>query len=149
MNTIYADEVISDLSKFYILLMLYDEPLHGYRILTKFKERVGKDISPSLVYPFLQQIEERGLVTSAEISRDERKRRIYRLTREGREACRRFLKQFSVLVSIAIEPSLEVCAHCGCKVYEGGHRETINGKETAFCCEHCASSYKEIVAREM
>ncbi|MBS7641407.1 hypothetical protein KEJ12_07205 [Candidatus Bathyarchaeota archaeon] len=45
-------------------------------------------------------------------------------------------------MSVAIEPSLEVCANCGCKVYEGGHREVINGKEMAFCCVHCAESYK-------
>ncbi len=52
-------------------------------------------------------------------------------------------KRFSELVSIAIEPSLYVCAHCGCKVYAGGYREFIDGKETAFCCMHCAHSYKE------
>jgi hypothetical protein len=47
------------------------------------------------------------------------------------------------LVSIAIEPSLYVCANFGCRVYEGGYREVIDGKETAFCCIHCAMSYKE------
>jgi hypothetical protein len=52
-------------------------------------------------------------------------------------------KRFADLVSIAIEPSLYVCAHCGCKVYEGAYREVINGEETAFCCVHCARSYKE------
>jgi hypothetical protein len=52
-------------------------------------------------------------------------------------------KRFAELVAIAIEPSLYVCAHCGCKVYEGGYHEVINGKEMAFCCMHCARSYKE------
>ena len=51
---------------------------------------------------------------------------------------------FAELVSIAIEPSLYVCAYCGCKVYEGGYGEVINGEETTVCCMHCAQSYKEI-----
>jgi hypothetical protein len=28
-------------------------------------------------------------------------------------------------------------------VYEGGYREVIDGKETTFCCMHCARSYKD------
>ncbi|NIQ06216.1 MAG: hypothetical protein GWO20_10990, partial [Candidatus Korarchaeota archaeon] len=48
------DELISDFSRFYILTILYEGPAHGYRILSKFKKRVGKEISPSLVYPFLR-----------------------------------------------------------------------------------------------
>lgn len=146
MNTCDLNEVISDLSKFYILILLHDKPLHGYRILSEFKKRVGKDISPSLVYPFLQEIEKRGLATSNEIREAKRKRKVYTLTRKGREVCRRFLKQFSVLISTAIEPSLEVCAHCGCKVYEGGYHEFIDGKETMFCCKSCADSYNELLS---
>jgi len=42
---------------------------------------------------------------------------------------------------VAIEPSLDVCAHCGCKIYEGGHREVIKGEELVFCCSHCAAPY--------
>ncbi len=37
--------------------------------------------------------------------------------------------------------SLMVCAHCGCKVYEGGHKEEIEGKDLMFCCHHCAHSF--------
>jgi hypothetical protein len=62
---------------------------------------------------------------------------------EGRELCTGLFKRFAELVAIAIEPSLYACAHCGCKVYEGGYHEVIDGKETAFCCMHCARSYKE------
>jgi len=41
---------------------------------------------------------------------------------------RNLFKRFSALVSVAIETSLAICANCGCKVYEGGYREIINGK---------------------
>jgi hypothetical protein len=73
----------------------------------------------------------------------EKERKIYKLTEEGMTLTNRLFKRFSNLVSVAIEPSLDVCAHCGCKIYEGGHREVIDGEELVFCCVHCAGSFKE------
>jgi hypothetical protein len=60
----------------------------------------------------------------------EKERKIFELTQAGRELCTDLFKRFAELVAIAIEPSLYVCAHCGCKVYEGGYREVIDGRET-------------------
>ena len=137
------DELISDFSRFYILTILYEGPSHGYSIISRFRKRVNKEVSPSLVYPFLQQLEEKGLVKHTIKPVGEKERKIFELTQAGRELCTDLFKRFAVLVAIAIEPSLYVCAHCGCKVYEGGYREVINGRETAFCCIHCANSYKE------
>jgi len=137
------DELLSDFSRFYILMILYEGPAHGYSILNHFKKRIGKEVSPSLVYPFLQQLEEKGLVKHTIKPVGEKEKKVFELTREGKEVCTRLFKRFANLISIAIEPSLEVCAHCGCKVYEGGYREAINGKEMTFCCMHCANSYKE------
>lgn len=137
------NELISDFSRFYILTILYEGPAHGYQILSRFKKRVKKEVSPSLVYPFLQQLEEKGLVKHTIKSVGEKKKKVFELTTKGRELCTGLFKRFAELVSIAIEPSLYVCAHCGCKVYEGGYQEVIDGKETAFCCMHCARSYKE------
>jgi DNA-binding PadR family transcriptional regulator len=137
------DELISDFSRFYILTILYEGPAHGYSIIGRFKKRVKKEVSPSLVYPFLQQLEEKGLVRHIEKPIGEKERKIFELTQAGRELCTDLFKRFAELVAIAIEPSLYICAHCGCKVYEGAYRETIDGKEMAFCCIHCAHSYKE------
>jgi len=137
-----ADEFVSDFSRFYILMLLYEGPCHGYSILSRFKKRMGKKVSPSLVYPFLQKLEQDGLVRHAIRYAGEKEKKVYELTEEGKELCRRLFKRFAALVSTAIEPSLEVCAHCGCKLYEGGYREVIDGKETIFCCRHCAESYK-------
>ena len=137
------DELISDFSRFYILTILYEGPAHGYSIISRFKKRVKKEVSPSLVYPFLQQLEEKGLVKHTIKPVGEKKRKIFELTQQGRELCTDLFKRFAELVSIAIEPSLYVCAHCGCKVYEGAYREVMNGKEIAFCCIHCAHAYKE------
>jgi DNA-binding PadR family transcriptional regulator len=137
------DEFLSDFSRFYILTILYEKPSHGYEILSKFRKRVGKKVSPSLVYPFLQQLEQKRLVKHHVKKVGAKEKKVFELTEEGKELCIRLFKRFSHLVSVAIEPSLEICAHCGCKVYEGGYKEVINGKETTFCCIHCAQSYKQ------
>ena len=142
MSTLSVDEFLSDFSRFYILTLLYERPCHGYNILNKFRKRIGKDVSPSLVYPFLQQLEQKGLVKHTIEKVGDKEKKIFELTDEGKQLCKRLFKRFSALVYTAIEPSLEICAHCGCKVYEGGYREIIDGKKTTFRCKHCAASYK-------
>jgi DNA-binding MarR family transcriptional regulator len=137
------DELISDFSRFYILTILYEGPAHGYQIMSQFKKRVKKEISPSLVYPFLEQLEDKGYVKHTLQPVGDKVKKVFQLTDEGRELCTCLFKRFAGLVSIAIAPSLSVCAHCGCKVYEGAYKEVIDGKEMAFCCSHCAASYKE------
>jgi len=137
------DEFLHDFSRFYILTILYESPSHGYNIISKFKKSLGREISPSLVYPFLQQLEEKGYVKHNVKLIGAKEKKVFELTGEGKELCRRLFKRFSMLISIAIEPSLEVCAHCGCKVFEGGYKEVIEGKHMAFCCVHCAESYKQ------
>jgi DNA-binding PadR family transcriptional regulator len=142
MKNTEIDEFVSDFSRFYILTILFEGPCHGYSILSRFRERLGKNVSPSLVYPFLQRLEKRGLVKYTVKPIGEKERKVYELTENGRDLCRRLFRRFASLVSVAIEENLNVCAHCGCKVYEGGYREVIDGVETMFCCTHCAESYK-------
>lgn len=142
------DDIVSDFSRFYIFTLLYEGPSHGYSILSRFEERIGKKISPSLVYPFLSQLEKKGLVKHSLKPVGEKKKKVFGLTVKGKELCKTLFKRFSALVSVAIEPSMETCASCGCKVYDGGHRETIKGKEMNFCCVHCAESYKRETKRK-
>jgi DNA-binding PadR family transcriptional regulator len=148
MSSLDVDELVSDFSRFYILTILYEGPTHGYGILRKFQSRVGKKISPGLVYPFLQRLEEKGLVSHDIEMVGEKERKVHNLTEEGTALCNRLFQRFAHLVSVAIEPSLDVCAHCGCKIYEGGHKEVIDGKETVFCCSHCAASFKHEMESE-
>ncbi len=136
-----VDNLISDFARFYILTILYEGPTHGYGILRKFQSRVGKKISPGIVYPFLQRLEEKGLVDQNIEMVGEKERKVHHLTEEGTALCNRLFQRFAHLVAVAIEPSLDVCAHCGCKIYEGGHRQTVEGEELVFCCSHCAASY--------
>ena len=112
----------------------------------KMSKRVAHEISrlsPSLVYSFLRQLEQRGLIDHTIKHVGEKEKKVYELTAEGKELCEHLFKRFAALISVVIEPSLEICANCGCKVYEGRYREMIDGKETVFCCEHCAGAYKQ------
>ena len=142
MKDIDINGIVYDFSRFYILTILYEGPAHGYGVIDKFKKRLKKEISPSLVYPFLQLLEGKGLLKYTLKPVGKKERKVYELTEEGKTLVTKLFKRFSSIVSTAIEPSLNICAHCGCKVYEGGHIETINGKNLTFCCKHCAATYK-------
>jgi DNA-binding PadR family transcriptional regulator len=137
------DTVLDDLAKFYILLVLHEGPNHGYRIITKYRHRTGRTLSTGTLYPFLQQLQEQGTVTSEDKSVGKRPRREYCLTRKGRRAVSQLLERFASITAAAFETNLQVCASCGCKVYEGAHVEDINGKQLAFCCHHCARAYQQ------
>ncbi len=137
------NEIVSDFSRVYILTILYEKPAHGYEIISKFKKVIGKEVSPSLVYPFLKELEQKKFVKHKLKPVGAKKKNVFELTAEGKEFSQQLFKRFSELISVALEPRLEVCAHCGCKVYAGGHKEVIKGKELGFCCCHCAASYKQ------
>jgi DNA-binding PadR family transcriptional regulator len=142
MKSSKLDNLLSNFSRFYILTILYEGPAHGYEIMSKFKARVGKTLSPGLIYPFLGLLEERNYVSHKSKMNGEKESKIYHLTEEGRNFTTKNFIRFAGIVSTALEQSLEVCAHCGCKVYEGAHIEEIDGVPSAFCCVHCARHYK-------
>ena len=143
------DNLVSDFSRFYVLTILYEGPAHGYEIMSKYKERVGKNLSPGLVYPFLGRLEELGIISYDSEMVGDKERKVYYITEEGLEFTTKLFNRFANIISTAIEPSLEICAHCGCKVYEGAYIEEIDGREMVFCCVHCASHYKHEQAEMM
>jgi DNA-binding PadR family transcriptional regulator len=66
-----------------ILLVIADEPMHGYQIMQRLEERSGGAWrpSPGSVYPTLQLLEDQGLVKGEEAEG----RRVFALTDAGRE----------------------------------------------------------------
>jgi DNA-binding PadR family transcriptional regulator len=66
-----------------ILVLLEEQPMHGYELIGALEERSGGRWrpSPGAIYPALAKLEQRGLLTSSEV---EGKRR-YELTDLGRE----------------------------------------------------------------
>ncbi len=136
------EELASDMVRSSIIMLLYEKPLHGYGIILSITNRLGKKISPSLVYPFLHQLEQKGIVRSSLEPVGRKPKKVYELTEEGKQLATTLFKRLASLVSIAIEPSLNVCAHCGAKIFEGGHMEVIGGEEVMFCCVHCFHAHK-------
>jgi PadR family transcriptional regulator len=86
-----------------LLAVLVDEPGHGYALSQRLAARSGGQLAApeGSLYPALQRLERRGLVTSAWEAVDGRRRRVYHLSRAGRreaEAAARDWKQFAAAV---------------------------------------------------
>src|SRR5436190_21676299 len=69
-----------------ILAILSAEALHGYAVIEELKARSGGelDLPEGTVYPALHRLERRGLLRSAWLQAEGRRRRVYRLTASGR-----------------------------------------------------------------
>ncbi|MDG6985382.1 MAG: helix-turn-helix transcriptional regulator [Nitrososphaerota archaeon] len=133
--------LLTDFSRFYVLLLLYEGGKHGYEIMSSIEKRLGRTASPSLVYPFLKLLEEHGFVEPSADNVGRKTRTVYSLTAAGVQFCDRLFSQFTNIVSSAIEPSLQVCAHCGCRVYKDAYIQRVRGEDLAFCCKYCARSF--------
>lgn len=131
---------IGSLVKFYTILLLSDGSRHGYDLMKELEEKLGKKVSASQVYPFLRILEKNRVIKVEKVG--DREKKIYKITDNGKRFVNSFVGRFGNLMHIAIEPKLSQCAHCACQVYEGGHKEKIHGKLIAFCCKHCAKSFK-------
>lgn len=78
------------LSKFFILRVLYDRPMHGYDIARTVEAATNGCCSPSegTIYPVLREFEEGGYVTFESEVVSGRTRKVYTLTDRGRETLR-------------------------------------------------------------
>ena len=136
-----AEVKVTNMVKFCSLYLLASGPKHGYDLMKELEEKLGRKISASNIYPFLDILIKNRLIKVQKTGKREKK--TYILTREGKKFTKNMFNRFGDLVDIAIEPKLTTCAHCNCKVYEGGYTEKIKGKLLKFCCMHCAGSYKK------
>ena len=68
--------------KFALLELLQERPMHGYEMMKALEERTGGFYSPSAgtIYPTLQMLEDRGLVTVQEVEG----KKVYSITDTGR-----------------------------------------------------------------
>ena len=60
--TLNPENLVVDFSRFYILTILYEDPQHGYSILSTYKKRTGKVISPSLVIHSFVNLKRKGML---------------------------------------------------------------------------------------
>ncbi|MFW9926870.1 MAG: PadR family transcriptional regulator [Candidatus Thorarchaeota archaeon] len=136
-------EILADFSHFYILLMLNEKPLHGYGLMKRYEKRTGRKLSPGTLYPFLQELEEKKIVTQKHEDVGKKRKIVYSLTKKGEQFSGQLFKRFAAITVSALGSSLEVCASCGARIFEGAHHEEVNGSNLAFCCVHCAKAFKQ------
>ncbi len=76
------------LSKFFILAVLHERPMHGYEVARIVAKTTEGCCTPTegTIYPALREFEEGGYVTCRAETVNGRERRIYTLTERGREA---------------------------------------------------------------
>ncbi len=76
------------LSKFFVLCVLHQKPMHGYEIVRAVETTTKGCCSPSegTIYPVLADFEAGGYVTAEPQVVNGRERRVYSLTERGREA---------------------------------------------------------------
>jgi len=88
MNNNYQKETQAKLTKglldLIVLQYLDKEAMHGYQIITKIRKGFGVYFGPSTVYPLLGLLEKKGYVTSGWDKNNERPRKMYKLTIEGK-----------------------------------------------------------------
>jgi DNA-binding PadR family transcriptional regulator len=86
----WAGTIKMGLSKFFILRVLHDGPMHGYDIARLVERTTNGCCSPTegTIYPVLREFEAGGFVTATEEVVSGRQRRVYELTDAGRAAFR-------------------------------------------------------------
>lgn len=86
----WAGTIKMGLSKFFILRVLHDGPMHGYDVARSVERTTGGCCSPTegTIYPVLREFEAGGFVTAVEEVVGGRQRRVYALTDAGRAAFR-------------------------------------------------------------
>ena len=141
--SIEEDKLLSDFIRFYILVILYEGPIHGYGIKQKYEERLKKNISYSLIYPFLKKLQTKHYLDMEIQEMGQKEKKVYSLNKSGQDFAEKMFYRFSGLVDTAIEPNIKICAGCGIKLYQNAYQEMIDGEMYNFCCTHCAQSFKE------
>lgn len=73
-----------------LLQVIADEPAHGYQLACRLRDRSEGtfDLAEGTLYPALHRMERLGLVASEWDETGPRRRRVYRLTVDGRVALR-------------------------------------------------------------
>ena len=134
------ESFMTNLTKFYILAVLRENPRHGYEIIDELGKRTGKKPSAGQIYPLLRNMQKLGYVTVSSQNVGKKKRKIYKLTAEGKSFSTGLLNKFSNIMDAAIRQKVKKCAHCECEIYSGGHKEKVSGRMLNFCCISCLQS---------
>ena len=125
--------------KLHTLISLNNGQRHGYELMKELSNKLDKKISASHVYPFLKELKENYYVNYRQIGRE----KVYNLTESGKDFINNTLLKFNEIIQESLKKKITKCVHCGCEVYNNKYTEIVNGKKLAFCCCHCADSYRK------
>jgi PadR family transcriptional regulator, regulatory protein PadR len=94
-----------------VLAILSVGPAHGYRVIEELRRRSQGtfDLPEGSVYPTLHRLERDGLLASEWTTGARRRRRIYQLTKKGRDALERERTEW-LLLARAVAAVLEGAA---------------------------------------
>jgi len=67
--------------KFIILMMLQEQPMHGYALMKAIEDKYEHPASQGIIYPTLQMLEDQGYV---EITEHDHKK-VYSVTKDGKQ----------------------------------------------------------------
>jgi PadR family transcriptional regulator, regulatory protein PadR len=83
-----------------VLAVLADEPLHGYAVIEALRRRSegAFELAEGTLYPVLHRLEADGLLASSWSEAAGRRRRVYRVTRNGRRVLARRREEWSSFV---------------------------------------------------
>ena len=130
---------VDSLVKLHALISLNNKEKNGYELMKEVEEKTNKKISASHIYPFLRELKENYLVSYRQFGRE----KVYNLTEAGTKFVNDTLLKFNDVIQESLKRKITKCTHCGCEVYNNKYNEIVNGKKLAFCCCHCADSYKK------
>lgn len=130
---------VDTLVKLHVVIQLNRGKTHGYELMKKLEDALQRKISASHIYPFLKELNREKYVAYKENGRE----KVYHLTSSGKRFVTKILLDFHEIIKESIEKKLTKCTHCGCTVYDNKFKEKVDGKNLAFCCCHCADSYKK------
>lgn len=101
----WSGTIKMSLSKFFILRVLHDRPMHGYDIARAVDLTTNGCCSPTegTIYPVLRDFEEGGYVTSEAETVAGRQRKSYTLTEKGRQAFRVGVEAWMEVTSALLE----------------------------------------------
>ena len=90
-----VDAFLRGFEKPLILWLLVPGPKNGYELMKEVKRLTGRTLKPSVVYPFLYWLEEKGFAVSELMKKGRRELRFYRLTKKGESLLRKIHNFFS------------------------------------------------------
>ena len=100
---------ITNLVKFHTLLLLAEKPKHGYDIIKELEQNMERKISAGQIYPFLKELKGNNYIDFKE--EEEREKKVYYLTTEGKKFVKGMFSRFGDLIHHAISNELTKCEY--------------------------------------